>query len=49
MKEWTSFIGKTTMPKRGSKNRYAVTIVTRTVGCTEVIGHGPTAACIFIQ
>ena len=35
MQEWTPFIGKTTMPKRGSKNHYALVIVKRTVECAE--------------
>ena len=38
MQEWTAFIGKTTMPKRGSKweqNHYGVVTVKRIAGCTE--------------
>ena len=31
----TPFIGKATMPKRGSKNHYVVEIVKRTAECTE--------------
>ena len=38
MQEQTTFIGKITMLKRGSKNHYAVAIVKRT---DEVVGHGP--------
>ena len=44
MQQWTPFMGKTTMPKRGSKNHYAVVIVKRTTGYTEnqiSCGHGP--------
>ena len=40
MQEWTAFVGKTTMPKRGSKNHYVVAVVKKTAGCTEVVGHG---------
>ena len=43
MQEWTPFIGKTTMPKTGSKNHYAVAIVKRTAGCTENQGSWPQA------
>ena len=35
MQECTTFIGKTTMLKRGSINHYCVAIVKRTAGCTE--------------
>ena len=35
MQEQTTFIGKITMLKRGSKNHYVVAIVKRTAGYTK--------------
>ena len=43
MQEWILFIGKSTMPKRGIKNHYAVAIVKRPAGCTENQGSWPRA------
>ena len=43
MQEGTLFTGKTTTPKKGSKNHYGVAIMKTTAGCTEHQGSWPQA------